>query len=150
MNRIARPGTRSRIRPRTTVIGGAVIGLIAGAAAFGAVSSSSATASSPIPRPALARAAVVPAAPAPCAKGQKLDRGVCVIHVVRTVVVPAGSGPSASAKSQRTTARNSTAVTAREGAEREQAEDAAEQAEDAAEQAEDAAQASVPSTDELD
>ncbi|MEO8517538.1 MAG: hypothetical protein ABI438_00045 [Dermatophilaceae bacterium] len=72
------------IRPSFTVISGAALGLVAGAAVYGAVSSAA------TPSMKTTKAAVsVPAAVAHCAKGQKLEDGVCVIHVVRTLVVPA-------------------------------------------------------------
>lgn len=84
-----------RLRPRTTVISGATLGLIAGAAVFGAVSSSSVTASSSAPfKPALVSAATPRTALAPCAKGQKLEHGACIVHVVHTVVVPAAGSRS--------------------------------------------------------
>jgi hypothetical protein len=73
------------IRPSFTVLSGAAIGLVAGAAVYGAVSSSA----TPTSKPTKAVVAVAPAAVASCAKGQELEDGVCVIHVVRTVVVPA-------------------------------------------------------------
>jgi len=72
------------IRPSFTVISGAALGLVAGAAVYGAVSSA-ATPSMKATKTAVS----VPAAAANCAKGQKLEEGVCVIHVVRTVVVSA-------------------------------------------------------------
>jgi len=73
------------IRPSFTVLSGAAIGLVAGAAVYGAVSSSATPTSQPT-KPVVAAA---PAPAAPCAKGQKLEDGVCIIHIVRTVVVPA-------------------------------------------------------------
>jgi hypothetical protein len=73
------------IRPSFTVLSGAAIGLVAGAAVYGAVSSSA----TPTLKPTKAVVAAAPAAVASCAKGQKLEDGVCVIHIVRTVVVPA-------------------------------------------------------------
>ena len=72
------------IRPSFTVLSGAAIGLVAGAAVYGAVSSSA----TPTLKPTKAVVAA-PAAVASCAKDQKLEDGVCVIHIVRTVVVPA-------------------------------------------------------------
>jgi hypothetical protein len=94
MNRLSTTRTRSRIRPRTTVLSGAAIGLLAGAAVYGAVASSSAMALSPTPiKPALVSATIPRAPLAPCGKGQKLEHGVCIVHVEHTVVVPAaGSG----------------------------------------------------------
>jgi len=73
------------IRPSFTVLSGAAIGLVAGAAVYGAVSSSA----NPTSQPTKAVVATAPASVAPCAKGQKLEDGVCIIHIVRTVVVPA-------------------------------------------------------------
>jgi hypothetical protein len=71
-----------------------VIGLVAGVAAFGFTSST--TVSSPVTKPASftksASAGVAePAAPvaaskAPCAKGQELEHGICIVHVERVVV----------------------------------------------------------------
>jgi hypothetical protein len=97
MNRLSTSRTRSRIRPRTTVLSGAAIGLLAGAAVYGAVASSSATALSPTPiKPALVSATTPRAPGAPCAKGQELEHGVCIVHVERTVVVPAAGSRSGS------------------------------------------------------
>ena len=73
------------IRPSFTVLSGAAIGLVAGAAVYGAVSSSA----TPTSQPTTAVVAAAPASVAPCAKGQKLEDGVCIVHIVRTVVVPA-------------------------------------------------------------
>jgi hypothetical protein len=82
-----------RLRPRTAVITGATLGLIAGAAAFGAVSSSSVTASPSTPlKAALVSVATPRTVLAPCAKGQKLEHGDCIVHVIHTVVVPAAGG----------------------------------------------------------
>jgi hypothetical protein len=75
------------IRPSFTVLSGAAIGLVAGAAVYGAVSSSA----TQTLKPAKAIVASVPAAPAKCAAGQKLEGGVCIVHVVRTVVAPLAS-----------------------------------------------------------
>jgi hypothetical protein len=75
------------IRPSFTVLSGAAIGLVAGAAVYGAVSSSA----TQTLKPAKAIVAAVPAAPAKCAAGQKLEGGVCIVHVVRTVVAPLAS-----------------------------------------------------------
>jgi hypothetical protein len=82
-----------RLRPRTAVITGATLGLIAGAAAFGAVASSSVTASPSTPlKAALVSVATPRTVLAPCAKGQKLEHGDCIVHVIHTVVVPAAGG----------------------------------------------------------
>ena len=87
----------NRLRVRTTVFGGAALGLIAGAALFGAVSSSSATAPAPF-KPALVSVDTVPAVPAAnCAAGQELEHGVCIVHVEKTVVVPAPASAEAEA-----------------------------------------------------
>jgi uncharacterized membrane protein YgcG len=95
MNRLSTTRTRSRIRPRTTVLSGAAIGLLAGAAVYGAVASSSAMALSPTPiKPALVSAVTPHAALAPCGKGQELEHGVCIVHVEHTVTVPAASSGS--------------------------------------------------------
>lgn len=127
-----------RIRPRTTVLSGATIGLIAGAAVYGAISSS-ATAPAPTAfKPVSATRAIAPARPsaAPCAKGQKLVHGVCIVHVVHTVVVPAagsgsypGSGASVASPGAATPASHEGASEAEPG------DDAAEQAHEAAEHA---------------
>jgi hypothetical protein len=79
------------IRPSFTVLSGAAIGLVAGAAFYSAVSS----AATPTAKTAEAVVAAAPAAVAHCAHGQKLEDGVCVIHVVRTVVVPAPAAAQA-------------------------------------------------------
>ena len=100
MNRLSpTPSPKGRIRPRTTILSGAALGLFAGAAVFGAVSSSSAVASSPTPlKPALV-SANTPVTLAPCAKGQKLEHGVCIVHVERTIVAATGSRSSGSSGS---------------------------------------------------
>jgi len=91
-----------RIRPRTAVLSGATIGLIAGAATYGVISSPAPAGMSTGIKAANASMAVATAGAADCAAGQKLEQGVCIVHVVRTVVVPAagsasspGSNPSA-------------------------------------------------------
>ena len=85
MNRITST-TKRRLSPRATVISGTALGLIAGAAVYGAVSSS---AQSPVPAAFKAKAPVAAKANlANCVAGAKLDKGVCVVHVVKTVVVP--------------------------------------------------------------
>ena len=92
MNRTAPvPTTKRHIGPRTTILGGAALGLVAGAAVYGAVSSS---AGSPTPTAFKAKAPVAVArATAPgCAGTAKLEKGVCVVHVVRTVIAPPVAG----------------------------------------------------------
>jgi hypothetical protein len=100
MNRLSptlRP--KGRIRPRTTILSGAALGLLAGAAVFGAVSSSSAVASSSTPlKPALV-SANTPVTLAPCAKGQKLEHGVCIVHVERIVTAASSSSSDSSSSS---------------------------------------------------
>ena len=86
MNRITR-STMRRLPPRTTVISGAALGLVAGAAVYGAVSSS-AEVSTHSAFKAKAPVAAARASAANCAANSKLEKGVCVVHVVRTVVVP--------------------------------------------------------------
>lgn len=77
----------NRLRVRTTILGGAAIGLVAGAAVLGAVSSSS----TPAPfKPALVSTDTSSALPdASCAAGQELEHGVCIAHVEKVVVIPA-------------------------------------------------------------
>ena len=78
--------TMRRLSRRTMVISGAALGLIAGATVYGAVSSS---AQSPAPAAFKAKAPVAAKANlANCVAGAKLDKGVCVVHVVKTVMVP--------------------------------------------------------------
>lgn len=94
----------NRLHLRTTVLTGAAIGLVAGAAVFGAVSSPTPTPSraaftAPAAPVAAAHARAKPARPAParparCSAGTKLSRGVCIDHVVRTVVIPAPENAS--------------------------------------------------------
>ena len=89
-----------RIRPRTAVLSGATIGLIAGAAIYGVISSPGPAGMSTGIKAANASMAVATAGAADCAADQKLEQGVCIVHVVRTVVVLAaasspGSNPSA-------------------------------------------------------
>ena len=85
MNRITRTSMH-RLSPRATVVSGAALGLIAGATVYSAVSSS---AQAPAPAAFKAKApATAPASLANCAAGAKLEKGVCVVHVVRTVTLP--------------------------------------------------------------
>ena len=154
MNRLSTTRTRSRIRPRTPVLTGAAIGLLAGAAVYGAVASSSATALSSTPiKPALVSATTPRAPGAPCAKGQELEHGVCIVHVEHTVVVPAAgsgfgseSGSSSSSGSSSNSGSHATepgdhesAATehegAKEAAEHESASDAAHEAAEHAKEA---------------
>ena len=146
MNRIdPSPATR-RLSLRITVTSGAALGLIAGVAVFGAVSS---PASAPRPkafRPASASRAVAPARRvlAPCARSQKLEHGVCIVHVVRTVTVPAPPGPSnpgsvSAASGTRAQTPAGSASTAKPAEAAEPGDNAADQAREAAQRAEAAA-----------
>jgi hypothetical protein len=90
MNRITST-TRRPLTPRTTVVGGAALGLLAGATVYGAVSSSAqetAPAAFKAPVPAAARLAS-------CTAGSTLENGVCVVHVVRTLAVPSSAATAA-------------------------------------------------------
>jgi hypothetical protein len=137
----------NRIRPRTTVLSGAAIGLIAGAALYGAVSSSAEATTPTAFTVAKAPVASAPASAARCATGQKLENGVCIIHVVRTVVVPAAgsalnptSGPSESSS-------RATEPADHEGASQAEHENAAEQAKDALEHTSEAAELAAANRD---
>ncbi len=124
----------NRLRVRTTVFGGAALGLIAGAALFGAVSSSSATAPAPF-KPALLSVDTVPAVPAAsCAAGQELEHGVCIVHVEKTVVVPAPASAQAEAPAPGSSQPSDHATEPSDAA-AEAGHDAAEPAHDAAEHA---------------
>ena len=127
--------TMNRLRVRTTVVGGAALGLIAGAAVFGAVSSSSATAPAPF-KPALVSVDTAPAIPAAgCAAGQELEHGVCIVHVEKVVVVPA----PASVQAQAPAAGSSQDISSA-GDHATEPSDALEPSDDAAEAAHDAAE----------
>ena len=141
MNRLSPPlSPKGRIRPRTTILSGAALGLLAGAAVFGAVSSSSAVASSPTPlKPALV-SANTPVTLAPCAKGQKLEHGVCIVHVERTIVT--GSRSSGSSGSSSGSSNYKASEHANEAA-HETAEHAKEAAHETAEHAKEAAHETV-------
>jgi hypothetical protein len=84
MNRISRT-TMRRLSPRATVISGAALGLIAGATVYGAVSSSADPASHSAFKAAPKAPVAAAAKFAGCKTGAKLEKGVCVVHVVRTV-----------------------------------------------------------------
>jgi hypothetical protein len=73
-----------RIRPRTAVINGTALGLLAGAVVYSTVSSSAVATT---PSALKAAEASVAARPANCARGQQLEHGFCIIHIVRTIVV---------------------------------------------------------------
>lgn len=106
MNRPTRSTTR-RLPQRATVVSGAALGLVAGAAVYGAVSSS---AEVPQQTALKAKAPVAVAHPsaASCTAASKLEKGVCVVHVVRTVFVP----PSVVRPSVASTALHATAARA--------------------------------------
>jgi len=90
------------IRPSFTVLGGTAIGLVAGVLVYGTVSTASAATTSFKPAKAIVTAPPAPAAH--CAAGQKLEDGVCVIHVERTVVVAAPPASGAQARVSSATA----------------------------------------------
>ena len=126
------------IRPSFTVLGGATIGLVAGVAVYGAISTASAATSTSV-KPAKAIVAA-PAAAASCAVGQKLEDGVCVIHIERTVVVAAPStgatqagGSSAAASTPKSIGQSASGDHEAEVGDHD-ADDATEGAEDATEQ----------------
>ena len=133
------------IRPSFTVLSGAAIGLVAGAAVYGAVSSSA----TPTLKPAKAVVAAAPAAVATCAKGQKLEDGVCVIHVVRTVVVPAVVPAPAAAQLPTTSGVPGAASNQGTGssASHDDATEAKDDAAEAADEADDATEAAKAATD---
>src|SRR5450631_869596 len=109
MNRITR-STMRRLPPRTTVISGAALGLVAGVAVYGAVSSQAET-SAHTAFKAKAPVAAAHASAANCAANSKLEKGVCVVHVVRTVVVPpSAAGIAAHAKAAHATGPKSAAA----------------------------------------
>ena len=131
----------NRLSPRTTVMSGATIGLIAGVAIYGAVSSSAAKVPTAV-QPASVKVAVAPANAAQCAADQKLEDGVCVVHIERTVVNPAPS--SDSSLSAGTSSSGNGAVQPSDqvaaGTETDTENEAAEPADDAAEHAPDVAE----------
>ena len=77
-----------RLRPRLIIIVGAAVGLIAGAAVYGAVTSASVASTAPVSfKPPQVRVALAPPPAAPCAAGQTLEKGVCIVHVKKVVTV---------------------------------------------------------------
>jgi len=143
----------NRLRPRTTVLSGATIGLIAGAAVYGMVSTS-ADATTPTAYTAAKPPVVAaPASAARCAAGQKLEKGVCIVHVVRTVVVPAAgnaSNPSSASNPSGAPSASSSRETEsadHEGASEAEHENAAEQAKDALEHTSEAAELAAANRD---
>jgi hypothetical protein len=133
----------NRLSPRTTVLSGATIGLIAGVAIYGAVSSS-ATAKVPTAvQPASANVAVAPANAAQCAAGQQLEDGVCVVHIERTVVIPAAPSSVSSLSAGPSSSGNGAVEPSEQvaaGTETDTESEAAEPADDAAEHAPDVAE----------
>lgn len=117
----------NRLSVRTTVFGGAALGLVAGAAVFGAVSSS-ATSSAPS-KPGLVSVGTVPAAS--CAAGQELEHGVCVVHVEKVVVVPAPASAQGSSQDNSSADDDATKIS----------DDATEISDDATETSDDAEEA---------
>ena len=136
------------IRPSFTVLSGAAIGLVAGAAVYGAVATASAATPTAVKPPKTVAAA--PALAARCAPDQKLEDGVCIVNVVKTVVVPA---PSAAGAEAPTTAQVSGVAsdTDRDGGLSAPSDDATEagkqSADDATEGAEDATDDATGETD---
>lgn len=141
----------NRLRVRTTVVGGAALGLIAGAALFGAVSSSSTATPAPF-KPALVSVDTAPAVPAvvpaaDCAAGQKLEHGVCIVHIEKVVVVPAPAPAPVSVQAEAPAAGSSQAISSagdhatEPGDALEPSDDAAEANHDAEEAAHDAEEA---------
>jgi uncharacterized protein involved in type VI secretion and phage assembly len=100
MNRLHPSTTKRRLTPRATVVSGAALGLLAGAAVYGGVSSS-ASAAAPAYKPANASAKVAPVSYAKCAPATTFEKGTCVVHVVRTVVLPSPATAAQKAKQAR-------------------------------------------------
>jgi len=152
MNRIDPTRRMRRLSPRATVISGAALGIIGGAAVFGAVTPSTSSPTPTVFKQASATRAIAPkAAAAPCAKGSKLEHGVCIVHVVHTVVVRAPDGgsnqssglaqsrPAGSRQASREGASAAKPAERAEPAERVEAAGGAEPGENAAEQSVEAA-----------
>lgn len=78
----------NRLRPGPSVLGGAALGLIAGAAVYTAVTTASGATSTPVSfKAAQVRVALAPPPAAPCGAGQTLEKGSCIVHVTRVVKV---------------------------------------------------------------
>ncbi|HEX7536824.1 MAG TPA: hypothetical protein VF391_07440 [Dermatophilaceae bacterium] len=97
MNRLHPRTAMRRLPPRATVIGGAALGLLAGAAVYGGVSSSASDQKPAAFVPPKAPVAAAPVSYARCAAGSKLEKNVCVVRVVKTVTAPAPAAPAATA-----------------------------------------------------
>jgi hypothetical protein len=92
----------NRLAPRTTFLSGATIALVAGAAIYGAISSSASAPTSTSPKAASASTSVPRASAAHCTAGQELEHGVCIVHLERAVVVRgpgSAAGPSSDSSS---------------------------------------------------
>jgi hypothetical protein len=68
------------IRPNLTLLTGAALSLVAGAAIYGAVTTANAVTSISLTSPVKASVATAPAGAARCAAGQELEDGICVLH----------------------------------------------------------------------
>lgn len=86
--------TLRTLRPKIVVAGGAAIGLVAGGVAYGVASTGTTSVQMPITKVAAVSLVDTPvSAPAEplarpqCAKGAKLQKGVCIVHVERVVNV---------------------------------------------------------------
>jgi hypothetical protein len=88
MNRLDHRGTRRHLPARLPVTFGAAMGLVAGVAIYGAMTSATEALKPVAFAVAKASVAEAPARSANCAAGQKLERGFCVIHIVHKVVIP--------------------------------------------------------------
>jgi hypothetical protein len=93
MKRTAPKSTKA-FRPRAAITSGAALGLVVGAAVYGAVSSS---ADAPVAQtlPAKPPVTVAPVVAEGCTGAAKLEAGFCVVHVVRTVIAPPAAAPAA-------------------------------------------------------
>jgi hypothetical protein len=97
MNRLHPRTSMRRLPPRATVIGGAALGLLAGAAVYGGVSSSASDQKPVAFVPPKAPVAAAPVSFARCAKGSTLEKNVCVVRVVKTVIAPVPAAAPAAA-----------------------------------------------------
>ena len=81
------PKPAGHFRPRAAITSGAALGLVVGATVYGAVSSSADVQVAQKPQ-AKAPVAVAPVLATGCTGAAKLENGICVLHVVRTVLAP--------------------------------------------------------------
>jgi hypothetical protein len=102
-----------RLRLRTAIFGGAVVGIVAAVSVYGAVATSVVTTKPAVYKAGQApRGAAPPSGPAaragaaPCAGGESLENGVCIVYEERTEVVPGSVAepPVAAAGSSRAAA----------------------------------------------